>query len=351
MNDPEFVDRLAIRDLVENWVLWRDAGDWERFRTVWHDDGWMMATWTQGSADHFIKMSVEGWDKGVSILHFLGGTHDRSRRQPRHRPDQDDDLAARQGAWRPVRCRLHGPLLRFRREAAGQVGRRAAPADLREGPPRSGRSRCQARARPGASSPRCPRATGIWATCSARSAIRSRPTCRASRARGRGALCPRQGLAGGRPGALTHQRPRGVPSPLTTMRSSRSRWRSSVSSSTAPMPAMTTASAVAPAKQEHDQDLILGGLDRIGAGQDLARHHAGQRDDAGRRHGVEDRHHAGAQRRAAAGRAWPRSAWRRARSAPRWQPARAVAVWPIVSSTRLTPVSVLPSTMPRIGSM
>jgi hypothetical protein len=67
-------DRLAIRDLVENWVVWRDAGDWERFRGVWHDDGWMMATWFQGPADEFIKVSREGWDRGVSILHFLGGT-------------------------------------------------------------------------------------------------------------------------------------------------------------------------------------------------------------------------------------------------------------------------------------
>lgn len=74
MPNPELEDRLAIRDLVENWVLWRDAGDWERFRTVWHEDGWMNATWTQGSADHFIAMSIEGWSKGVSILHFLGGT-------------------------------------------------------------------------------------------------------------------------------------------------------------------------------------------------------------------------------------------------------------------------------------
>ena len=68
------LDRLAIRDLVENWVLWRDAGDWERFRTVWHDDGVMMATWFQGPAEEFIRVSREGWDKGVSILHFLGGT-------------------------------------------------------------------------------------------------------------------------------------------------------------------------------------------------------------------------------------------------------------------------------------
>ena len=68
------LDRLAIRDLVENWAVWRDAGDWERFRTVWHEDGVMMATWFQGSAEEFIRVTQEGWRKGVSILHFLGGT-------------------------------------------------------------------------------------------------------------------------------------------------------------------------------------------------------------------------------------------------------------------------------------
>ncbi len=66
-------DRVAIRELVESWAVWRDAGDWERFRTVWFDDGRMMATWTQGTADEFIAMSQAGWAKGVSILHFLGG--------------------------------------------------------------------------------------------------------------------------------------------------------------------------------------------------------------------------------------------------------------------------------------
>src|SRR4051795_10098517 len=71
--DIELQDRLAIRDLVENWAVWRDAGDWSRFRTVWFDDGRMMATWTQGTAHEFIAMSQQGWAKGVSILHFLGG--------------------------------------------------------------------------------------------------------------------------------------------------------------------------------------------------------------------------------------------------------------------------------------
>ena len=67
-------DTQSIRELIENWVLWRDAGDWERFATVWHEDGVMMATWFQGPADEFIRVSREGFDRGVRILHFLGGT-------------------------------------------------------------------------------------------------------------------------------------------------------------------------------------------------------------------------------------------------------------------------------------
>jgi len=70
---PQILDRSAIREVVENWVVWRDAGDWERFRTVWHADGRMMATWFQGPAEEFIAVSRAGFDKGLSILHFLGG--------------------------------------------------------------------------------------------------------------------------------------------------------------------------------------------------------------------------------------------------------------------------------------
>jgi hypothetical protein len=66
-------DKLAIREAVENWVLWRDSADWERFATLWHPDGWMTATWFQGPARDFIEVSREGFEKGVNILHFLGG--------------------------------------------------------------------------------------------------------------------------------------------------------------------------------------------------------------------------------------------------------------------------------------
>jgi SnoaL-like domain len=70
----EIEDKRVIRELVENWAVWRDAMMWDRFRTVWHDDGRMMATWFQGTADEFIKVSREGYERGVRILHFLGGS-------------------------------------------------------------------------------------------------------------------------------------------------------------------------------------------------------------------------------------------------------------------------------------
>ncbi|MGW5150632.1 nuclear transport factor 2 family protein [Rhodococcus koreensis] len=67
-------DTLEIRTVVENWAVWRDAGDWDRFATVWHEDGYMTATWFQGTAVEFIAVSRKGFDNGVRILHFLGGT-------------------------------------------------------------------------------------------------------------------------------------------------------------------------------------------------------------------------------------------------------------------------------------
>jgi hypothetical protein len=70
----EMDDKQTIRELVENWALWRDARMWDRFRTVWHPEGRMMATWFQGGFEDFIKVSQEGFDRGVRILHELAGS-------------------------------------------------------------------------------------------------------------------------------------------------------------------------------------------------------------------------------------------------------------------------------------
>jgi hypothetical protein len=67
-------DDDEIRRIVEAWAVWRDALDWDRFRSVWHSDGVMMATWWQGPFEEFIEVSRQGFDRGVRILHFLGGS-------------------------------------------------------------------------------------------------------------------------------------------------------------------------------------------------------------------------------------------------------------------------------------
>jgi len=70
----EMASKLEIREVVECWAVWRDAGDWDRFAEVWHSDGYMTATWFQGNYRDFIAVSRRAFDAGVRILHFLGGS-------------------------------------------------------------------------------------------------------------------------------------------------------------------------------------------------------------------------------------------------------------------------------------
>lgn len=67
------LDRFAISELLQNWVVWRDSGDWERLATVWHDDGQMVATWFRASAAEFITRCKESFEAGVVGFHMLGG--------------------------------------------------------------------------------------------------------------------------------------------------------------------------------------------------------------------------------------------------------------------------------------
>jgi len=67
-------EQFRIRRVIETWAIARDSGDWATFASVWHDDGWMTATWFQGPAAEFVRVSQAGFEAGVNILHFLGGT-------------------------------------------------------------------------------------------------------------------------------------------------------------------------------------------------------------------------------------------------------------------------------------
>ena len=67
-------DRLIIRELLENWIIWRDSGDWNRFATVWHDDGRMIASWFQAGAAEFIAGCRKAFDSGICSFHSALGS-------------------------------------------------------------------------------------------------------------------------------------------------------------------------------------------------------------------------------------------------------------------------------------
>ncbi len=66
-------DRQRIRELLDNWVVWRDAGLWDRLVTLWHPEGRMVATWTEGTGAEFVATSKAAFEKGLNVLHRLGG--------------------------------------------------------------------------------------------------------------------------------------------------------------------------------------------------------------------------------------------------------------------------------------
>lgn len=74
MLDPHFEDRAILRELLQNWVVWRDSAHWDEFRKVWHEDGLMVASWKQAPFEEFIAASHAVMERGIDILHMLGGS-------------------------------------------------------------------------------------------------------------------------------------------------------------------------------------------------------------------------------------------------------------------------------------
>ena len=71
----ELLDRLAIRELAENWIVYRDTRDWERFLEVWHEDGSLMTTWGgRASPQSFTEAATRGYAQGDRAIHANGGT-------------------------------------------------------------------------------------------------------------------------------------------------------------------------------------------------------------------------------------------------------------------------------------
>jgi hypothetical protein len=70
----ELLERMRIREVIENWVLWRDSARWDRLRTCYHADGRMQTVWFQGTADAFLDLAKGTRPRGGPSSHVLGGT-------------------------------------------------------------------------------------------------------------------------------------------------------------------------------------------------------------------------------------------------------------------------------------
>ncbi|GIM89977.1 nuclear transport factor 2 family protein [Paractinoplanes toevensis] len=74
----EAQDIVAIRQAVQDWAVWRDAGRWDRYATLWHSDGHMTATWFPGPQPIYEKDRLDP----VAPDAVLGLDQARLRRWP-----------------------------------------------------------------------------------------------------------------------------------------------------------------------------------------------------------------------------------------------------------------------------
>jgi hypothetical protein len=66
-------DKLAIAEVIQNWALWRDGGNFEGLRSTFHPDAIMTSTWFSGPAEDFVARA-EGRKPGGRSAHFVGGS-------------------------------------------------------------------------------------------------------------------------------------------------------------------------------------------------------------------------------------------------------------------------------------
>ncbi|KAK7001815.1 putative pathogenesis associated protein Pep2 [Favolaschia claudopus] len=69
------LERFKLRELAEGWPMYRDAREWENFRSIFHPGAFVYTTWTGRIAiEDFIEISKKGMDEGASIMHRVHGT-------------------------------------------------------------------------------------------------------------------------------------------------------------------------------------------------------------------------------------------------------------------------------------
>ncbi|KAJ7261880.1 putative pathogenesis associated protein Pep2 [Mycena rebaudengoi] len=69
------IERFKLRELAEGWPMYRDAREWENFRSIFHPGAFVYTTWTgRISIEDFIAVSQAGMDSGASIMHRVHGS-------------------------------------------------------------------------------------------------------------------------------------------------------------------------------------------------------------------------------------------------------------------------------------
>ena len=66
------VDKAAVREVVENWALFRDSGRWDELASVYTPDAIVHTTWFVGAASEFVRRSAELARRGSRSQHFIG---------------------------------------------------------------------------------------------------------------------------------------------------------------------------------------------------------------------------------------------------------------------------------------
>jgi len=68
------VERDAIRNVIAEWALARDTGQWEKLRSLYAPDATMQTTWFDGSAEEFVDRSAKGFGRSAKAQHFIGAS-------------------------------------------------------------------------------------------------------------------------------------------------------------------------------------------------------------------------------------------------------------------------------------
>ncbi|CZR62145.1 related to pathogenicity cluster PEP2 [Phialocephala subalpina] len=71
----EILARFCVSELYKGWPVYRDASEWNNYRSLFTDDAYVWTTWSGGlTIDDFIKVSKEGRANGDFIMHRENGT-------------------------------------------------------------------------------------------------------------------------------------------------------------------------------------------------------------------------------------------------------------------------------------